>query len=169
VMYLAECCRERTVHMFVRHQLGTGMSEYLVQRIRATPNIVVHENTEISKALGERRLQEVEIKTKGASATQRIPCTAVFVFIGADPSAPWLPASLARDPLGYVLTGSDAKNSGHWPLKDRDPCPLETTIPGILAAGDIRSGSTKRVGFAVGDGSLAVTCVHRLRALHGAV
>ena len=72
---------------------------------------------------------------------------------------------MARDDHGYVLTGVDALRSGHWPLNGRDPCPLETTVPGLLAAGDIRSGSTKRVGFAVGDGSLAVTCVHRLLAL----
>jgi thioredoxin reductase (NADPH) len=72
---------------------------------------------------------------------------------------------MARDGLGYILTGADAMASGKWPLKDREPCPLETTVPGILAAGDIRAGSTKRVGFAVGDGSLAVTCVHKLTAI----
>ena len=66
---------------------------------------------------------------------------------------------------GYLLTGTDVVRSGVWPRKDRDPCPLETTVPGILAAGDIRSGSTKRVGFAVGDGSLAVTCAHRLLSI----
>ncbi|HWB54225.1 MAG TPA: hypothetical protein VG722_08530, partial [Tepidisphaeraceae bacterium] len=90
---------------------------------------------------------------------------ATFVFIGADPGCGWLPAALARDKLGYILTGVDALDSGQWPLQNRKPCPLETTIPGILAAGDIRAGSTKRVGFAVGDGSLAVTCVHKLTAI----
>ena len=94
-----------------------------------------------------------------------LPISAAFVFIGADPGCTWLPESLARDKLGYILTGIDALRSGRWPLKDREPCPLETTIPGILAAGDIRAGSTKRVGFAVGDGSLAVTCVHKLTAI----
>ena len=73
-----------------------------------------------------------------------------------------MPDAIMRDQLGCLLTGVDAMQSGHWPLEDREPCPLETTVPGILAAGDIRSGSTKRVGFAVGDGSLAVSCVHRL-------
>jgi thioredoxin reductase (NADPH) len=76
-----------------------------------------------------------------------------------------MPEGIVRDKLGYILTGVEALQSGHWPLKDREPCPLETTVPGILAAGDIRSGSTKRVGFAVGDGSLAVTCVHKLTAI----
>jgi thioredoxin reductase (NADPH) len=94
-----------------------------------------------------------------------LPISAAFVFIGADPGCTWLPESLARDKLGYILTGIDAFRSGKWPLKDREPCPLETTVPGILAAGDIRAGSTKRVGFAVGDGSLAVTCVHKLTAI----
>ena len=96
---------------------------------------------------------------------RNFPISAVFVFIGADPGCSWLPETLARDSLGYIMTGIDALQSGHWPLKDREPCPLETTIPGILAAGDIRRGSTKRVGFAVGDGSLAVTCVHKLVAI----
>jgi thioredoxin reductase (NADPH) len=88
----------------------------------------------------------------------------VFVFIGAEPHADWLPQAVARDSLGYILTGTDVVKSGQWPIPDRDPCPLETTVPRILAAGDLRAGSTKRVGFAVGDGSLAVTCAHRLRA-----
>ncbi|MGN6504635.1 MAG: thioredoxin reductase, partial [Tepidisphaeraceae bacterium] len=91
---------------------------------------------------------------------------AIFVFIGAEPHADWLPQEVARDRLGYILTGTDVIKSGDWPLQDRDPCPLETTVPRILAGGDLRAGSTKRVGFAVGDGSLAVTCVHRLRVAH---
>jgi thioredoxin reductase (NADPH) len=78
----------------------------------------------------------------------------------------WLPDTVARDQLGYLLAGNDAKTSGRWPLKDREPTPLETTLPRVLAGGDVRAGSTKRVGFAVGDGSLAVTCAHRIRAGH---
>jgi len=163
VMYLAECCRERKVHMLIRRQLGPGMSSYLVERIRGAPNVVVHEGAEIASVSGGGRLESVELKGREPGA--RLACAAVFVFIGAEPSAEWLPSGLERDKLGYLLTGSDALRSGKWPVKDRDPCPLETTLPGILAAGDIRSGSTKRVGFAVGDGSLAVTCVHKLRAL----
>jgi thioredoxin reductase (NADPH) len=87
------------------------------------------------------------------------------VFIGAEPSAPWLPKTVLRDELGYILTGAEALATGRWPLKHREPCPLETTLPGVLAAGDVRAGSTKRVGFAVGDGSLSVTCVHKLTAI----
>lgn len=163
-MFLAECCRSRNVHMLVRHQLGPSMSEYLTQRIRSTPNITVHEGVEIASLRGERRIESVELRNTRTDARTNLGCMAVFVFIGADPSTEWLPDSIARDRLGYLLTGTEVALSGRWPLADREPCPLETTLPGVLAAGDIRSGSTKRVGFAVGDGSLAVTCVHRLRA-----
>lgn len=172
-MFLAECCHDRKVHLLVRKHLGPGMSEYLVGRIRAAHNIVLHEGVEIAAAHGEQRLESVTLRpfnpnkteSQGEGLTETIPISAAFVFIGADPGCSWLPENLARDSLGYIMTGIDALRSGRWPLKDREPCPLETTIPGILAAGDIRTGSTKRVGFAVGDGSLAVTCVHKLVAI----
>jgi thioredoxin reductase (NADPH) len=165
VMFLAECCPSRTVHHVIRRTLGQGMSEYLSSRIRATANVVVHERTEIEQVFGDRRLEEIAMKNNVTEARRRTPCSAVFVFIGAEPAAEWLPAEIARDTNGYVLTGTDVMRSGLWPRTDRDPCPLETTIPGVLAAGDIRAGSTKRVGFAVGDGSLAVTCAHRLLSI----
>jgi thioredoxin reductase (NADPH) len=172
-MFLAECCRNRTVHLLIRKRLGSGMSDYLIGRIRATRNIALHEGVEIAEVHGERRLESVTLKPfdpdgaspKTGKSIERLPLAAVFVFIGAEPGCSWLPQTLARDGLGYILTGIDALRSGRWPLKDREPCPLETTVPGILAAGDIRAGSTKRVGFAVGDGSLAVTCVHKLTAI----
>jgi thioredoxin reductase (NADPH) len=165
VMFLAECCPTRVVHLLIRRALGAGMSEYLTQRIRATANIVVHEQTEIESIQGNRHVGALCLRKSGPNSEIRVPCSAVFVFIGAEPGAEWLPAEIARDSNGYVLTGTDVIRSGSWPRGDRDPCPLETTVPGILAAGDIRSGSTKRVGFAVGDGSLAVTCAHRLLSI----
>ncbi len=164
VMFLAECCPTRKVHLLIRRTLGSNMSEYLANRIRAADNVVIHEQTEIDTLNGGRRLEEIVLKSPGA-APRRLPCSAVFVFIGGEPSAPWLPPDIGRDANGYLLTGGDVIRSGLWPRKDRDPCPLETTVPGVLAAGDIRSGSTKRVGFAVGDGSLAVTCAHRLLSI----
>jgi thioredoxin reductase (NADPH) len=172
-MFLAECCRSRTVHLLVRRRLGPGMSEYLLGRIRAASNIVVHEGVEIASVHGEPRMDSITLRSfnpdggspKYVDEKQTLPIAAAFVFIGAEPGCSWLPDGIARDNLGYILTGTDAFRSGKWPLKDREPCPLETTIPGILAAGDIRAGSTKRVGFAVGDGSLAVTCVHKLTAI----
>lgn len=169
-MFLAECCKDRTVHLLVRKKLGKEMSDYLIDRIRSASNIVLHEGVEISAVHGEQRLESVTLrpfnpnstKSQEEKSSEKISVSAIFVFIGADPGCPWLPETLARDSLGYIKTGIDALQSGHWPLQDREPCPLETSIPRILAAGDIRSGSTKRVGFAVGDGSMAVTCVHKL-------
>lgn len=172
-MFLANCCHERTVHLLVRKQLRNNMSEYLVDRIRAASNIVLHEGVEITAVHGEQRLESITLSRFNPNSTESqeerpletVPVAAIFVFIGADPGCVWLPNTIARDSLGYIMTGVGALQSGLWPLKDREPCPLETTIPRILAAGDIRSGSTKRVGFAVGDGSLAITCVHKLVAI----
>jgi thioredoxin reductase (NADPH) len=176
VMFLSECCPDRTVHLLVRRKLGPGMSDYLSGRIRAARNVKVHEGVEVSAVYGSRRVEAVGLRRfhadgngsggdGPAAPSQTLPVSAVFVFIGAEPRVDWLPDAAARDSHGYLLTGTDAARSGRWPLADRDPCPLETTLPGVLAAGDIRAGSTKRVGFAVGDGSLAVTCVHKLRAM----
>ena len=165
VMFLAECCPTRKVHLLVRRTLGPAMSEYLSQRIQATANVVVHEQTEIEALHGSRHIDAIDLRNNATKSTCRVPCAAVFVFIGAEPSAGWLPAEIARDANGYLLTGTDVVRSGLWPRRDRDPCPLETTVPGMLAAGDVRSGSTKRVGFAVGDGSLAVACAHRLLSI----
>jgi thioredoxin reductase (NADPH) len=157
-MFLAECCPERKVHLIVRKKLGNSMSEFLVGRICAAPNIILHEGVEVASVQGRQVLESATLRP----SNETLSVSAIFVFIGADPGCFWLPETIARDSLGYIKTGIDALRSGQWPLKNREPCPLETTIPGILAAGDIRTGSTKRVGFAVGDGSLAVTCVHKL-------
>jgi thioredoxin reductase (NADPH) len=165
VMFLAECCPSRKVHLLIRRTQGPGMSEYLTQRIRATDNVVVHERTEVEAIHGNHHVKAITLRNNATQSERLLPCSAVFVFIGAEPGAEWLPAEIARDGNGFVLTGTDVVRSGSWPRGDRDPCQLETSVPGILAAGDIRSGSTKRVGFAVGDGSLAVTCAHRLLSI----
>jgi thioredoxin reductase (NADPH) len=159
--FLAECCPTRTVHIFARRQLGLTMSRYLVDRITSMPNIQVHENTTVTSVYGDKAIEAVDVERLGQ--TTRLPIAALFVFIGADPCVDWLPEDLGRDEKGFILTGSDVLKSGKWP-ESRTPCPLETTIPGILAAGDVRSGSTKRVGFAVGDGAQSVACVHELLA-----
>lgn len=164
VMYLAECCTSRTVHLFVRGRFGNGMSEYLSNRIRNASNVQIHEQSQITAVHGTKHIDEIEFQSSeiAPNLTKRLSCSAVFAFIGAEPSCDWLPESIAKDTNGYLQTGIDVLRSGNWPIVDRDPCALETSIPGVLAAGDIRSGSTKRVGFAVGDGSLAVTCTHKL-------
>jgi len=164
-MFLSDS--SRTVHMFVRGtDVAKGMSDYLVARIRSRPNIVVHTVTEVETVHGDQQLTGVTVVDKSTGDRRRVDLRAVFCFIGADPHAQWLPPEVAVDDKGYVLAGHDVERAGRWAL-DRDPCPLETSLPGVLAAGDVRAGATKRVGFAVGDGSLAVTCVHRLRTLHG--
>jgi thioredoxin reductase (NADPH) len=165
VVFLAECCPSRTVHLIIRRTLGPGMSEYLASRVQAAANVIIHEQTDVESVCGNHRIDAIVVRNNATAQQSRVPCSAVFVFIGAEPSADWLPPNIARDANGYLLTGTDVVRSGLWPRGDRDPCPLETTAPGILAAGDIRSGSTKRVGFAVGDGSLAVTCAHRLLSI----
>jgi thioredoxin reductase (NADPH) len=162
VMFLAECCPSRKVHLLVRRTLGPNMSKYLTERIRAAPNVAVHEQTEIEALEGGRHLEAIRLRNNVTAAATKLPCAAVFVFIGCEPAGEWLPAEIARDAKGFLLTGADVTTSRLWPRSDREPCPLETSIPGVLAAGDIRAGSVKRVGFAVGDGSLACACAHRL-------
>lgn len=160
-MFLSECCPDRNVHLILRGVLGPSMSEYLEKRIRATSAIIIHEHAAIEQVNGDSHIESIDVCGKEGT-TQNIPLSAIFVFIGSEPSHTWLPNQIERDDKGFVKAGIDSLNSGKWPLKDRDPCPLETTMPNVLVAGDIRSGSTKRVGFAVGDGSQAVTCVHSL-------
>ena len=161
-MYLSEQCG-KTVHVLVRGPgLAASMSSYLEHRLRTTKNVQLHFETVVAEVHGDRRLSGVTIKPRNGGDGQRLDCSAVFVFIGADPTTDWLGDAVGRDGKGYVLTGTDVERSKRWPLAGRGPCPLETTVPRLLAAGDIRAGSTKRVGFAVGDGSLACTCVHSL-------
>jgi thioredoxin reductase (NADPH) len=164
-MYLAEHCA-KTVHVVVRGKgLSATMSDYLSDRLVNTPNITIHTGTCVAEVFGDRRIDSVDVVPRTGGDRTKIPCAAVFVFIGSDPHTDWLPASVARDAGGFLLTGPEVERSGKWPLPDRVPCPLETTLPRVMAAGDVRSGSTKRVGFAVGDGSLAVTCAHKLRSI----
>lgn len=163
-VFLSECCPSRTVHMIVRGEFGPSMSEYLAQRIRANSDIRIHEGTKITAVHGGHTIESATVQDNSGK-TSELDLAAIFVFIGADPSAEFLPDTVARDDKGFLLTGPEIVSAGLWPLTDRPPCPLETTIPRVLAAGDIRSSSTKRVGFAVGDGSLAVSCAHRLISL----
>src|SRR4029453_16474761 len=105
-MFLAECCRTRTVHLLIRSRLGPAMSDYLVSRIRVTPNVLVHEGEAIVSVQGGRRLESVT-----PQSGQILPLSAVFVFIGAEPGGAWLPKTIVRDKLGYILTGIDALQS----------------------------------------------------------
>lgn len=162
-MFLASQC-ERTVHLIVRGEdLKKGMSSYLSSRIQQTNNIKLHFQREVEEVIGQTEIERIRLKDPSGNPAEELQTGAVFVFIGGEPKVEWLPTDIARDAKGYILTGSDVVKAGKWPLAGRTPCPLETSIPRIFAGGDIRAGSTKRVGFAVGDGSLAVTCAHSIR------
>jgi thioredoxin reductase (NADPH) len=141
--------------------LGKNMSHYLVRRIEQTPNIEVRRFTAISQMHGDKSLATVELICSQTGQSDTVPCPAVFVFIGAVPHTTWLPDAVQVDRNGFVKTGQQVAES--WPLH-RQPFLLETSCPGIFAAGDVRLGSTKRVAFAVGEGAMAVQFVHEYLA-----
>jgi thioredoxin reductase (NADPH) len=133
------------------------MSAYLVDRIAATPNIEVVGETSVVAVHGETHLEAIEIE--GTAGRQRIPMAAVFVYIGQVPRTDWLGDAVQRDDHGFVLTGTDCTPSSGWSLS-RLPLPLETNLPGVFAAGDVRAGSIKRVASAAGEGAMAVRMIH---------
>jgi thioredoxin reductase (NADPH) len=142
--------------------LAKSMSHYLVERIEASPDITVRLNTNVIEAHGEETLDEITIDEAGTKST--IPAKALFVFVGAEPHTEWVGDAIARSDRGFVLTGSQVqkvpRGCSHWPLQ-RQPFPLETNIPGVFAAGDVRDQSIKRVASAVGEGSMAVLLIHQ--------
>ena len=146
--------------------LQKSMSLYLIEQIASIPNIEVRLNTSVQSCSGEDRLQCVTLVDHDAGQ-QVVDCGHLFVFIGAAPLTDWLPASLVRDSSGFVVTGPDLTLGGNRPASwdlERDPYLLESSIPGVFVAGDVRSQSVKRVASAVGEGALAVTLVHRYLA-----
>ncbi len=162
-VYLAKTAR--SVTMLVRGpSLQRSMSHYLIQQVEAIPNITVRTCTEVTEAHGSDRLEGLTLRDSNTGATQAIDAHWLFVFIGAAPLTGWLDGVLLRDQRGFVLTGPDlpgrsGKPAG-WPL-DRQPYHLETSMPGVFAAGDVRAESAKRVASAVGEGAMAVMLVHR--------
>ena len=143
--------------------LGASMSHYLTERIEGTPNISVRLLTEVTEFHGEGALAEITVADRGAGTEERLPAGAVFVFIGASPNTGWLEGAVARDQRGFILTGPDLANPGvrpRWP-EERPPLLLESSMPGVFVAGDVRHQSIKRVAAAVGDGSMAVQLVHQ--------
>jgi thioredoxin reductase (NADPH) len=154
------------VTMLVRgDSLERSMSKYLIDQIAGTSNIRVETRSEILEAMGENRLECLKIRT--ARGEEVRPASSVFLFIGAAPQTDWLPQKMMRDPNGFVLSGRDLRVEGKLPgswKEDREPYLLETSMPGIFVAGDVRHGSVKRAASAVGEGSIAVQFMHQYLA-----
>jgi thioredoxin reductase (NADPH) len=140
--------------------LAKSMSSYLVDQLAARSNISVLAHTEAVAAHGGDSLEAIEVRDNETGETSRMESGGVFIFIGADAETSWLPPEIAVDDHRFVLTGPDVKEAGRWEL-DRDPYLLETSVPGIFACGDVRSGPVKRVAAAVGEGSMAIAFVHQ--------
>jgi thioredoxin reductase (NADPH) len=148
--------------MLVRgDSLAKSMSHYLIEQIEALDKVEVRTRSEVVAAEGDGRLRALRVRN--ADGRESVdPVDACFVFIGARPLTDWLEGVVARDERGFILAGLDVKADG-WPLQ-RDPLPLETSVPGVFVAGDVRARSIKRVASAVGEGSMAVSLVHQYLA-----
>jgi thioredoxin reductase (NADPH) len=157
-VYLSQNARK--VFILIRgDDLCKSMSSYLAHRIMNTPNIEILRCTEVAAMSGDDHLSSIEILDKLAEKKRTIETGALFSFIGATPRTDWLPAEIEKDEKHFVRTGITLADSPHWTLK-RQPFLLETSRPGVFAAGDVRSGSVKRVASAVGEGSMSVQFVH---------
>ena len=156
----------RQVTMLVRGvSLEASMSKYLIDQIAGTSNIKVETCSQVMEAIGESRLEGLRLRCQGED--REVPATGLFIFIGAAPATGWLPEEIMRDPHGFVLSGSDLKVEGKMPRRwkeERDPFLLESSMPGVFVAGDVRHGSVKRVASAVGEGSIAVQFMHQYLA-----
>jgi len=141
--------------------LEAGMSHYLVRQLEATANIAVRVSTEIVGGGGDGWLTHLVLRDRASGAEETVNADDLYLSIGARPHTEWLPEEIARDERGFVLTGGDIPRDRAWPL-ERDPFPLETSMPGVLAIGDARHGSVKRVASAVGAGSIAIRVLDRV-------
>ena len=153
------------VVMLVRgDNLAKGMSHYLVNQIADTANIEVWLNSSVSEVRGSGRLEEIAVNNAATGETRWVPSNALFIFIGAQPRTDWVAGVLARDEMGFILTGPDLMREGKppsgWPLR-RQPFWLEASVPGVFVAGDVRHRSVKRMATAVGEGSMAVQFIHQ--------
>ena len=156
-MFLSETARE--VSLLVRGPDLSKMSAYLAERLAANPKVLLRFHTEAIGIRGVERIHAVHTRDN-TGAIQEEATSGVFIFVGAKPATGFLPAAVTKDPQGYLLTGPDVVAlRSHW-SQDRPPCPTETSLPGVFAAGDCRHATAKRVAWAIGDGAAAVSAVH---------
>jgi thioredoxin reductase (NADPH) len=154
----------RSVTILCRGEgIEKNMSRYLVDQLATRPNVRALTRTEVTAAYGDASLEAIDIRNADTGETERLESGGLYVFIGADAETDWLPPEIALDARGYVLTGPEVAAARRWEL-DRDPYLLETSVPGIFACGDVRSGPVKRVAAAVGEGSMAIAFVHQYLA-----
>ena len=155
---------DKVVMLLRGDSLSNTMSRYLIDQIKATPNIQLWSHASVAEVHGDTHLEEVSVLCSDTNKVERVPASSMFIFIGALPRTDWLSGVVERDERGFVLTGPDLIRDGDhpkgWSL-ERDPFLLETNVPGIFAVGDVRHGSVKRVASGVGEGSVAVQFIHQ--------
>lgn len=165
-MYLSKFAKN--VYILIRKEdLTSTMSAYLIDQIKGTPNIHLRPRTEITAATGHEKLEKLAISRIDTGETEEVTADALYVFIGAKPFTDWIALNIIRDEKGFIETGRELRNYDSFPKiwkQDRDPYLLETSCPGIFAAGDVRARSMNRVAAAVGEGSMAISFVHKYLA-----
>lgn len=165
-MYLSRFARRVNI-LIRREDLTSTMSAYLIEQLKGTPNVVVRPCTEVAEASGTDRLEQLIIKNLVTGETTAEQAAALYIFIGAKPFTDWIELNIIKDDKGFIETGRDLKSYDNF-LKvwkqERDPYLLETSCPGIFAAGDVRAGAMNRVAAAVGEGSMAISFVHKYLA-----
>jgi thioredoxin reductase len=161
-LHLAKWARQVTILVRAPSLTGT-MSDYLIRQIAAAPNIDVCYRVQVADGTGTSQLQSLVLADTASGARRSVPADALFILIGAQPRTQWLGDSIASDRRGFILTGPDLPADTRWP-PGRPPLPLETSLPGVFAAGDVRRGSVNRVASAVGEGAAAIPLVHRYLA-----
>ena len=165
-MHLAKWATQ--VQILVRGEsLTQSMSDYLIREIETAPNVSVSYRVKVVDGTGTDHLESLVLEDEQSGTRQNVPADALFVLIGSQPLAEWLGDGVARDQRGFIITGLDLHGDarGRW-RSDRPPLPLETSLPGVFAAGDVRHGSVKRVASAVGEGAIAIPLVHRYLESH---
>jgi len=158
---------EKVVMLVRGDSLSATMSRYLIDQIERTPNVQLWTHASVIEVHGETHLEEISVQCSDTNTVERVPASAMFIYIGALPRTDWLEGTLERDELGFILAGpylrKDGKRTEGWTL-DRDPFLLESSVPGVFVVGDVRHGSIKRVASAVGEGAIAVQFIHRYMA-----